>query len=580
MTPPSGSFPKAVSAFSQIKHKGLQAYRAFSFTEQIIFYTLLTLFTGSTLFLLAKVNEQFTVEVPLTGGTIKEGIVGYPRYINPIISITDTGKDLSLLVYSGLLKATHDGKIIPDLAEHYTISEDGLTYSVTLKENISFHDGHPVTTSDVNFTIKRLLDPELKSPKAPNWKGVEVSVIDEKNIIFTLKSPYSPFIENLTLGILPEHIWKNIDSEGFVFSQFNIEPIGSGPYKITEIKQNKSGLPEYYHFVPFSEYALGKPYIKHFYTYFFTNEEKMLEAWNDGIIDQMNSISPKIAQAIATKKSTFIRTPLPRIFGLFFNQNEAPVFSHKEVRLALNTAVNRKSIIDNVLFGFGTEAYGPLPPTDRVQGNTQDLDTLIQQGQSILEKNAWEKNEDGIYQKKSKTGTILLSFSISTSDTPELKSTAYLLKDIWTKLGASVEVKIFELSDLNQNIIQGRKYDSLLFGQSVGRHNDLFAFWHSSERNDPGLNVSMYTNSKVDKIIDDLRKTTSEEKRVQLYDTFEKEITNDIPAVFIYSPDFIYITHKNVKGIAMEGIVSASERFLNIHKWYTDTQKIWNIFNQ
>jgi peptide/nickel transport system substrate-binding protein len=480
-----------------------------------------------------------------------------------------------------MLKTTIDGQVILDLAESYDVSEDGLVYTVVLKDDITFHDGKPVTTDDIDFTIKKILDPSIKSPKAPNWKGVEVTILNSQTITFTLKTPYSPFLDNLTLGILPKHIWKDIDSEGIVFSQFNIKPIGSGPYKISEIKEDASGLPEYYHFVPFKNYALGKPFINDIYMYFFSNEEKMIKAFKAGTIKQMNSISPQIAKEIINKNSSLLQTPLPRMFGVFFNQNEAPVFTHKEVRAALNKAIDRQSIINNILFGFGTPTNSPLPQF--IYGTKTELRTNIESSitdaQAVLEKNGWKKNTSGVYEKKDKKGNTLLSFAISTSDTPELKATAYLLKDTWEKMGAQVEVKIFELSDLNQNIIRQRKYDALLFGQSIGRYTDIFAFWHSSERNDPGLNVSMYTNSKVDKIIDELRKTTSEEKRLELYTLFENEIDTDIPAVFIYSPDFIYITQKDVQGININGIINQSERFLDINNWYVNTQKIWKIFN-
>ncbi len=575
---------KESSFLSKIKTTSLRAIHAFSFTEKIVFYSLLTLFAGSALFMLAKVNEYFTVEVPVSGGSIKEGIVGFPRYINPLLSVTDGGKDLSLLVYSGILKATTDGNLIPDLAESYEISPDGLTYKITLKKNIYFHDNKPITTKDIEFTIKKSIDPILKSPKAPNWQGVAIEVVDDTHINFTLKQPYSPFLENLTLGILPEHIWKNVDSEAFPFSQFNFEPIGSGPYKVDKVKQDNAGLPLYYHFVPFKKHALGKAFINDVYVYFYSNEDKLIKAFEGGEIDHMNSVSPeKVKKLSENKDLNVLRTPLPRTFGLFLNQNEAPVLSNKEVRIALNESINKQEIINNVLFGLGTKSNSPLSsfvlPIDDSSAQP-DSDVLLALATEKLEKAGWKKGADGIYEKKDKKGTQKLAFSISTSNVPELKSVAYLLKDTWEKLGASIEVKVFDLADLNQNVIRQRKYDSLLFGQAVGRDLDLYAFWHSSERNDPGLNVSMYTNSKVDKLLNEIRKSSDKKEKIKLLDAFEKEIQNDIPAIFIYSPDFTYITKQEIKGIALQGIIHPSERFLDIQHWYINTDKIWKIFNK
>lgn len=521
-------------------------------------------------------------EVPIEGGEIREGVIGYPRYINPLLPVTDAGRDLSNIVYSGMLKVTPSGELIPDLAESYSVSEDGLTYDVLLKENIYFHDGEKVTTKDIEYTIKKALDPVLKSPKSANWQGVGIEVIDDRNIRFTLKHAYGPFLENLTLGILPEHIWKGVDSEAFPFSQFNFEPIGSGPYEIDEVKRDKSGLPLYYHFVPFGKYALGKPYINHLYVYFYANEEKLNEAFANGDITNINSISPENVKNFENKKNVTIRkAPLPRIFGLFFNQNNSTLLANKEVRKALDVSINRTEIIDSVLYGYGAEIFGPLPAS--ISDNKKDPlsnEERIEKARTILEKAGWKKDDNGKYHKSDKKEKLDLTFSISTSNVSELKATAYLLKDTWEKLGATVEVKIFDIADLNQNIIRQRKYDALLFGESIGRDLDLFAFWHSSERNDPGLNVSMYTNSTIDKILNQARTTRERVDRIKLYEKFEDEVDNDTPAVFLYSPDFIYIVDSKIKGINLDGLVNASDRFLGINSWYMDTEKVWKLFNK
>ena len=185
------------------------------------------------------------------------------------------------------------------------------------------------------------------------------------------------------------------------------------------------------------------------------------------------------------------------------------------------------------------------------------------------------------YMKKEKQKeTIRLAFSLSTSDVPELKSVAERLKADWEKIGVSVELKVFESGDLNQNVIRPRKYDAILFGEIVGRDSDLFAFWHSSQRNDPGLNIAMYTNSVADKLLEDMRRATDPEKRRTAYEKFSVEIAKDIPAVFLYAPEFVYILPEKIKGSAIGTITVPAERFLNIHEWYIDTDLVWKIFAQ
>ena len=295
-------------------------------------------------------------------------------------------------------------------------------------------------------------------------------------------------------------------------------------------------------------------------------------------IESVHSISPKVLSELEIQNDEIILSPLPRIFGLFFNQNVAPVFINKEVRSALNIATDKQAIIDNIIGGFGQIIDSPIP---KMEGSVPDILTeaeRVEKAKALLEKNGWKQNDAGIFEKKDKKSTTVLSFSISTGDAPELKETAYLLQSQWQKIGAEVEVKIFEIGDLNQNIIKPRKYDSILFGEIVGRDLDLYPFWHSSQRNTPGLNIALYTNIKVDKLLDSIRKTTDPEQQKSYLDDFNEEIQNDIPAVFTYSPYFVYIVPKKVHDVKLGTLTNPSERFSDIASWYIETNNVWKIF--
>ena len=555
--------------------------KAFSLTEKTIFFIFTIVFVISSLSLLYQVNKLFLVEVPDYGGSLTEGIIGSPRFINPILSSSDIDKDLSSLIYSGLLKISHKGELIPDIAESYTISNNGLVYTFRLKDNVFFHDGVKLSADDIMFTIEKAQDPELKSPRETNWSSVRVEKIDEKTVSFTLKQAYSPFIQNLTLGILPKHIWKTASIEEFPFSQFNTQPIGTGPFKIDSITYTSSGLPSEYHLVSFDKYSLGRPYITNLTIKSFQKEKDIIEALKNEKIESVHSISPKVLSDLKIANDEVILSPLPRIFGVFFNQNVAPVFINKEVRVALDIATDKKMIVDSILSGFGQIIAGPVPLRNIADTNIGEVGTEInrtEKAKALLVKNGWKQDANGIFEKKDKKGTTRLSFSISTGDATELRETAYLLQNQWQQIGAEVEVKIFGIGDLNQNIIKPRKYDSLLFGEIVGRNLDLYPFWHSSQRNTPGLNIALYTNIKVDKLLENIRKTTDPEQQKTYLNSFNKEIANDVPAVFTYSPYFIYIIPKKVQNVTLGTLASPSERFSNVSEWYIETNNVWKIF--
>jgi peptide/nickel transport system substrate-binding protein len=564
----------------------------FSPAEKTIFGIFVFGLFFSTLFLLIKLNDSFMVEIPTVGGTVSEGIVGSPRFINPILALNDADRDLTELIYSGLLKATSDGRLSTDLASDYNISDDGLVYTFNIKENAKFQDGANVTADDVVFTIKKIQDPAVKSPKRASFDGVLAEKTGDKQIKFTLKKPYSPFLENTTIGILPKHLWKDATSDEFPFSQLNIEPIGSGPYKIAEIKRDSSGLPTSYLLNPFEEYTLGEPYVKNLILKFYTNSKNLIDGYNKGEIDAISAISPSDGIALKEKGVRLEKTPLPRIFGLFFNQNEKPIFAEKAVRQALNISVDKNIILKEIFGGYGTIIDGPIPvklaPEKKsdfasLENFSATTSPRIDEAKKLLKKSGWTENKttgmmEKISTKDKKTIVTEFAFSISTVNTTELKNTALMLKEMWKKIGANVDVKIFEAGDLNQNVIRARKYDTLLFGEIIGRDLDLYAFWHSSQRNDPGLNIASYTNSKADKILEEIRAISNYDKRAEKLSAFETEIKNDTPAVFLYSPDFLYVVPKQVKGFNMNYITIPSERFLNIQNWYINTEKVWKIF--
>ena len=577
-----------------MKEKIKRALQAFSITEKIIFYIILSILLLSSLAILDHFNKNFTVTEPVYGGEYTEGVVGYARFINPVLSYTDADKDLTSLVYSGLLKADSNGQLIPDLADSYTVSADGLTYDFKLKSGLKFQDGQPLTTDDIEFTIQKVTDAQINSPKALNWNGVSVSKISDTEIKFTLKKPYTPFIENLPLGILPKHIWSNIQDETFDVSSFNREPIGSGTYKIKSSSRDGSGIYQSYKLESFQDYTGGKPLIKSFVVKFYKNEDDAVNAFNKGDIDGLGGISPSSAIKAKVQNNAdgkhVIKTTLPRLFAVFFNQSQAPVLLNKEVRSALNTAINKDSLIRDIFNGYATPANGPVPYNNESKlelGDSQDKSQKIneseniEQAKKILTDSGWTMGNDGIMVKQTKKGKIAstqtLTFTLSTSNVPELKATAEKLKETWSKIGAKVDIELFDSTDLNQKVIRPRKYNSLLFGNIINRDLDLYPFWHSSQRNDPGLNIALYTNAKIDKLLETARSSNDEDSRNSAYESIETEINNDIPAIFLYSPDYIYLTSGRAKNIKIENINHSSERFANINQWYTETENIWKF---
>ncbi len=529
--------------------------------------------------LLAGVSVALTEEIPARGGTYTEGVVGTPRFVNPLLAISDTDRDLSELVYSGLLKTNPDGSLSSDLASAYSISTDELTYTFTLKDGLRFQDGALITADDVAFTVREAQNPDVKSPLRANWQGVSVTVVDPKTVSFTLKSPYAPFLKNATLGILPKHLWQGVTAEEFPFSALNASPIGSGPYRIENVKRNSSGIPTEYRLTAFTE-GVRVPFITNLVFKFYADDDALEAAFNHGDIGSAYGIANKAV----TAAHTLHEAVFGRVFGVFFNQSQNRIFSDQAVRAALDAAVDKNAIVSTVLGGYGSVIDGPLPP-DSV-GISPPLqksrDERVASAQAILTKAGWKIGADGFFQKTAvinkKKQVVRLVFSLSTSNVPELKSAAELVADDWKAAGADVTLQFFDQSDLTVDVIQPRKYDALLFGLVVGREPDLYPFWHSSQRNDPGLNIALYANANVDKLLDAARKDNNPSAAQDKERQAAKMISSETATVFLYTPHFVYLTPPAAQGITLGTIETPSDRFISVDEWYLSTERVWPVF--
>ena len=509
----------------------------------------------SFLGILSEINKKFGVEVPAFGGTLREGIIGSPRFINPLLAQTDADRDMVELVYSGLFRYDSEGKVAPSLAEKYEISPDGLNYKITLKNKLYWSDGKNLTADDIVFTVSLAKNPLVQSPKRASWEGVEIEKVDEKTINFHLSKPYSPFLENLTLGILPQHLWSDIPPSQTSFAALNTEPVGAGPYKIISVRRDAQGSIASIKTQANKYFSLGKPHVKTVILYFYPDEERAMRDFSSGALDSLGAISPKNISKISGGEK-INKISLKRIIAVFLNQGSNKAFASPDIRKALNLATGKKGLVDKILMGYGTVIDGPLPrPADE---NIYDLE----EARAILNK-----------QKKE------IAFTLTTVKTPELLDIAETLKNMWSSAGFKVELKTFPVGDLEQSVIGPRRYDAFLYGEEViGENPDPFAFWHSSQRTHPGYNIALYANSRVDKALEEVRATEDPEKKTKLYDDIHREIRRDLPAIFLFSPDFMYATPPDLKGIDIKSVNTGSDRFSEIHKWYFKKDYIWKIF--
>lgn len=545
-----------------------------SHREKITVNVLILVVVFSLVATVAGFYYHWTKAVPIPGGEYSEGIVGQPMYINPVLAASnEADSDLCQLVYSSIFKYDANGKIVPDLAESYEADKDGLNYTVKLKKDIKWHDGEPFTADDVLFTYQLIQDPATKSPLRQRWQGIGMEVIDESTIKFALPSPYIFFIENdLTTGVLPKHVWETVAPVNFALAEYNLRPVGTGPYRFSNFEKDSGGMILSYDLVASNEYFGDKPYISNFHFEFYPDEDTMLDDFNNKKIFGMGSLVPENLGKIKSRRSIDIHSiNIPRYFAVFFNQQKSKILADREVRKALSLAIDRKEVIGQVLSGYGREIYSPILPD--MAGYSDDYKKFeFDPGKagSVLDDDGWKMGGD-IRKKDNQE----LKFTLVTTDWPPLQKTADILKSQWGKVGVKVDVESLSVGEVQQNYIRPREYEALLFGQSwAGMTADPFPLWHSSQTRDPGLNLALYSNKDADKAMEKLRGDVKEEDRLGDYKKFQQLLADDVPALFAYSPSHVYVTNKKLQGMGAVSAVSSQWRFADVTKWYVKTKRV------
>lgn len=634
--------------------------------ERLIAGTLVLMFLSTSIYLVTALFLATTEVKPAFGGNYTEGIVGQPRFINPIYAAaSDVDRDIAELLFAGLMNFTPSGEIVPELASNYTLSEDGKIYEFELRKDAFWHDGTPISADDVVFTIETIQNPAYQSPLRANWLGVAVEKLSDNRVTFTLPRPYAPFSELATLKILPKHIWKDISPENFPLSDRNLQNIvGSGPYKLGKISLRGEGI-ESLTLEANKHYFGKKPFIKKIKLVFFGSEQELISAAQAGTID---AFAPSMARDYRLRNMAEHRFTLLRYFAVFFNKDGADILKQKELREALSYGTNREQIIKNVFSGKAESVFSPLMPelfglkspetsysfnkeiAEKLLDNsgfkinpdtglrqkittkspafqiTQDLTTgssgrQVEELQKCLAKDPQvypegkvtgyfgnqtkealikfqEKYRDeilrpaGLQQGNGKVGPLTrqkinalcfpkteevtpLKLTLFTGNQSPLPEIAEELKKQWEKLGVGLEIQKMDTQELLNNKVRSREYEALLFGQILGTIPDPFPFWHSTQKRDPGLNLTFFDSKSADAKLKIIRESQNPEERKQALEDLQNLILQEVPAVFIARPDYLYFVTPKVKGIGDHIISDPSKRFIGIANWYIKTRRVF-----
>ncbi len=573
MTSISSSFQNLFRIFSgkKIAH----FFLALSFWERIVAVIVSVLALGGLLFWLGAIYISSTNEVPKEGGEYIEGMVGQPNYINPVLSLAnDVDADISTLVFDGLFARNEDGFIEPRIASGYSVSEDGKTYTITLRDGVLWHDGKALSSADVLFTVQIIQNPAYKSPlRAKVLSRVGASAPDDRTVVFSLEKPYARFLDSLTFGILPKHIWGPVSPEKFFLSEGNLMPIGSGPFRYSDLKKDAEGNILWYELAANDAYFLGRPFIDSIRFRFYSDEEMLLSAMNRGEVEGVANVNPQDVHIVQGKKSLRLHElNHPRAFAVFLNASKSVPLGYDEVREAMAISLDRNALIEKALSGKGVAAGSPFLPFMKgydAQFSTPRFDPA--EAERILDEKGWTKEGDGI---RSKNGTRI-EFTLVVPDWPSLVDTAEFVRESWEKIGIRANISVLDFTAVQQEKIRPREYEALLYGELSLLEPDMYSFWYSGERSDPGLNLTSFNEESADSALSRAREALDFDTWNTAYREFQEIFSREMPAIFLYSPSFLFVSTDRLRGNDARSVNVPSDRFFQVHKWYMKTKREW-----
>jgi peptide/nickel transport system substrate-binding protein len=520
-----------------------------------------------TVWQIISLNHYFQTVQPIPGGIYNEGVLGTLTNVNPIYATGEVDTSLSQLIFAGLLGYNSNNRLVDDLASGYSVDSAGTLYTVTLRPNLKWQDGQPLTAADVVFTIDTIQNSNAQSPLFASWQGISVSAPNPLTIQFKLPNPLASFPYNLTVGIIPKHLLGGIDAVDLRAASFNtINPVGAGPFSwhAIEVSGNTpQNAVEQIALLPFNGYVLGKPKLNEFIMHAYANQNALLAAFASGQLNGLAGLN-YVPSSLLTLPSTQVHSLILTAGSYVFFKTQNSILSDVNIRKALILGSNPRAIINKL-------GYPTIPVTEPLlEGQLafnpkyQETTNEVAQANALLSTDGWVLAKNGYRFKDGQQ----LSFNLVTTDTPENRLVVGILTKQWRNLGVNL-MPIFESPDTYSITIANHNYDSTLEGISIGNDPDVFVYWDDSQY-DPrssNLNLSEYDSTTASIALEEGRTRLNPALRVIKYESFLAAWQKDAPALGLYQPREIYITNGNVFGLGNGQINAQQNRFNNVSNW-------------
>lgn len=482
---------------------------------------------------------------PEYGGRLIEATIGEPSNLIPPLASDSASHEVADNLYVAPLKYDKDIKLVPQAAERFEVLEEGRLLRFTLRRDIRWTDGKPLTAHDVEFTFKLMVDPNTPTAYAEDYLAVkEFRRTGDYSFEARYDKPFARSLVTWAHAILPKHI---LEREDLLKTKYSRQPVGAGPYVLKEwIPGDRLVLQAN------ADYFEGRPYIDEVVMRIIPDQSTQFMELGAGNLDTI-SLSPQ--QYLYQTKGpgwtdNFRKFQYVASAYSYLGYNlKSPLFSDVRVRQAINHAIDKDEIVRGVLSGLGQAANGPYKPgtwayNARIPANEFDQD----KAQRLLAQAGWQRKDGTGPLKDAKGRTFAFTILTNQGNSQRIKA-AIIIQSRLKDLGIRVEIRTVEWASFIKEFVDKGRFDALLMGWNILQDPDLYDVWHSSKAVPGGLNFVGYKNAELDDLLERGRRSLDQSLRKGIYDRIQEILHQDQPYCFLYVPMALPIVHARVQGI-------------------------------
>lgn len=548
------------------------------FRWQILILCITGLVVGLLLILEREGGILSNISKPTQGGVYSEALVGSLQRLNPLIdSGNSVDKDVDSLIFSSLVRFDSRGIPEGDVAKDWGVSEDGTIYTFEIRDDVTWHDGQPLNVDDIIFTIQAMSNGGdlIASDLSAFWGEVELIKLDDTHMQFVLPQAFAPFLDYLTFGILPKHIYGDLTYDQIVGSPYNLQPIGSGPFRYKELSTEGNSItgitleanPNYYGNAPFIEQIVFR---------YYPDSRSAYQAYQDGYVQGINEVSNDVlSDVLANNNLSLYSSRMPVTGIVFLNLDDPSVefFQNAKVRKALLLGINRQMIIDEVFGGQAIKADGVIfPGTWAYLDSTPTFAYDPDQAKDLLKQEGYVVTGDTNPVRMN--GDVEMKFVLSYPDDETHQKIAEMIQADWKKLDINVTLEAVPSDVFISDKLETHAYQAALvdINLSSSPDPDPYPFWDEGQISG-GQNYSQWSDRTVSDTLEQARITPDLQERTRLYHNFQYLFAEQVPALPLYYPVYNYAVDSQVQGVSVGPLFSTSDRFANITSWYMVTQR-------